>query len=653
MSMRPYLESVKRLVRDERGNTLIIAAFSLVPLLGILGGAVDTTRLYLVKSRLQQACDAAVLGGRVAMGNQKWSDASKATADRYFTSNFNAGRYGTVGSKINYVVNDNLIVHGIAAVSVQMAIMQIFGFGTVSLKSECDAKLELPNADIMFVLDTTLSMSEINSGDSVSRLKALQDAVNLFYSSIENTKGVDTRVRYGFVPYSTTVNVGTLLKPEWLVDRWTYQSRQPDGTEQVPYTQGGTVRSFTDWAYASGSRSERKYTISPESCSAPVGSKKSDIVVTDMKTGSDGTKTWTETRTSNGTENYASLNNGICTVTEVLYNQYVEKQYVTEKQNPNAGQTSYYTRYWWKYLPVQINVASLKVSDGNGGVAGGSFTATVANDHKSRTIVWNKANACIEERYTNQGNDALAAPALSDLDVDALPVSGRPDTQWRPHLPGVVYARKQTSLTDMPAANWGDPMLAVRSEINYSTPSDDLTRRAACPAPARKLAAITAASLSTYLDTLKPAGLTYHDVGFLWGLRLLSGQGPFASENQAPAGTKLARHLIFMTDGQTETNIGDYDAYGLSALDRRRTPSSRLPTSNEQNTLVENRLSSLCRVAGAKGITVWVIAFGTTLTPLLRGCSAEGHAFEAKNASELNEAFANIAGGIAQLRLVK
>ena len=285
MSMRPYLKSVKRLVRDERGNTLIIAAFSLVPLLGILGGAVDTTRLYLVKSRLQQACDAAVLGGRVAMGNQKWSDASKATADRYFTSNFNAGRYGTVDSKIDYVVNDNLIVHGIAAVSVQMAIMQIFGFGTVSLKSECDAKLELPNADIMFVLDTTLSMSEINSGDSVSRLKALQDAVKLFYSSIENTKGVDTRVRYGFVPYSTTVNVGTLLKPEWLVDRWTYQSRQPDGTEQVPYTQGGTVRSFTDWAYASGSRSERKYTISPESCAAPVGSKKSDIVVSFQHSG--------------------------------------------------------------------------------------------------------------------------------------------------------------------------------------------------------------------------------------------------------------------------------------------------------------------------------------------------------------------------------
>src|SRR6185369_15103423 len=33
-----------------------------------------------------------------------------------------------------------------------------------------------------------------------------------------------------FVPYSTNVNVGGLLKDEWVVDEWTYQSRQVNGT---------------------------------------------------------------------------------------------------------------------------------------------------------------------------------------------------------------------------------------------------------------------------------------------------------------------------------------------------------------------------------------------------------------------------------------
>ena len=644
---------IRDLLANKSGNTLVIAAAGMVPLFAMLGGAVDLTRTYLVKSRLQQACDAAVLAGRSSMGNQTWNSASKGVADGYFVSNYNPGRYGTSGSQISYDVGTDLVVHGAATVSVPMVLMQMFGFKNIDLATRCDAKLELPNVDIMFVLDNTLSMGEPSPGGSANKMTALQNAVKSFHSSIENSKSAGTFVRYGFVPYSSTVNVGTLLRPDWLVDRWTYQSRVPDGTDQVATPTGGTVRTWTDWAYVSGSKTQRTYTIASEPCSAPGSTYKTNTVVSDKKTDANGTQTWTETRTGNGVSNSASLSKGVCTVTEVTYSQYVERQYVTEKPNPNAGQPTYSTRYWWKYLPVELDVRPMKTVDSAGAIVGGSFNLPIANDFKPRPITWNKANACIEERQTTGGADAMSAAAYSDLDVDSVPVRGRPETQWRPMLPQVVYSRKQTSLTDMPAANWGEPTIAVRSETNYSTPSDDASRRAACPAPARKLAAITASDLSMYLNTFTPAGMTYHDVGFLWGLRLLSGQGIFAAENQASSTGRLARHLIFMTDGQTETNIGDYDAYGVAALDRRRTPAGRLPTNDEQNALVERRLSGLCRMASTKGITVWVVAFGTQLTPLLRGCAAEDHAFQANNAAELQNAFANIAGGIAQLRLVR
>ena len=305
------------------------------------------------------------------------------------------------------------------------------------------------------------------------------------------------------------------------------------------------------------------------------------------------------------------------------------------------------------YKPVEYNLTALKATGGGGVVSGGKFNAMVANDYKVREIKWDQSNACIEERQTSGGNLPASATAGSDLDVDALPRAGNQATQWRPMLPGLVYARKQGSLTSMPDTDWGTPNAVVRSSSNYATPSGSTTLRGACPTYARKLEAISATTLRSYMDALKPAGLTYHDVGFLWGLRLLSAQGLFASENQAPATGKVARHLIFMTDGQTETNIGDYDAYGLSALDRRRTPINRLPTASEQNGIVEQRLSGLCAVAQAKGITVWVIAFGTSLTPLLSSCANPDHAFEAKNAAQLQEAFSNIAGRISQLRLVK
>ena len=56
-----------RLRRDTSGNTLAIAAAAMVPLIGIVGGAVDMSRIYIIKTRLQHACDAGALAGRKAM----------------------------------------------------------------------------------------------------------------------------------------------------------------------------------------------------------------------------------------------------------------------------------------------------------------------------------------------------------------------------------------------------------------------------------------------------------------------------------------------------------------------------------------------------------------------------------------------------------
>jgi hypothetical protein len=48
-----------------------------------------------------------------------------------------------------------------------------------------------------------------------------------------------------------------------------------------------------------------------------------------------------------------------------------------------------------------------------------------------------------------------------------------------------------------------------------------------------------------------------------------------------------------------------------------------------------------------------VIAFGTDLIPLLTNCASDGRAYQAKSASELDQAFAQIAAQISQLRLTR
>ena len=56
-----------KLIRDQRGNAMMLTAAAIVPVLGMVGSGVDIGRAYMAQLRLQQACDAGVLAGRRSM----------------------------------------------------------------------------------------------------------------------------------------------------------------------------------------------------------------------------------------------------------------------------------------------------------------------------------------------------------------------------------------------------------------------------------------------------------------------------------------------------------------------------------------------------------------------------------------------------------
>lgn len=58
---------LRSLARDTAGNTIAMTAAALMPLIAMVGAAVDLSRLYLVQSRLQSACDAGALAARRSM----------------------------------------------------------------------------------------------------------------------------------------------------------------------------------------------------------------------------------------------------------------------------------------------------------------------------------------------------------------------------------------------------------------------------------------------------------------------------------------------------------------------------------------------------------------------------------------------------------
>jgi len=71
--------------RDRRGSIATFIAVSVVPLVAFAGLAVDTSRGYLMKSRLSYALDAAALAGGRAMYDPVLRD---EMIDKFFHANF-------------------------------------------------------------------------------------------------------------------------------------------------------------------------------------------------------------------------------------------------------------------------------------------------------------------------------------------------------------------------------------------------------------------------------------------------------------------------------------------------------------------------------------------------------------------------------------
>ena len=232
---------MRRLRRDSGGNALAIVAASLAPLLAIIGSGVDLGRSYLSETRLQKACDSGVMAARKKLGAAVAATGAPPAAvvakgNQFFNLNFRNNSYGSANRSFTMTVESDMSISGVASVDVPTTVMNLFGYTNVDVEVECSAKLNFTNTDVMMVLDTTGSMNSINPGDTVSRMTALKSVVTSFHNQLETAKGPGTRIRYGFVPYSVNVNVGSLLQDSWVVSNWTYQSIEDDHVEATPGT---------------------------------------------------------------------------------------------------------------------------------------------------------------------------------------------------------------------------------------------------------------------------------------------------------------------------------------------------------------------------------------------------------------------------------
>lgn len=656
------MQTLNRLAREQRGNVLALSALLIFVTVVLAGSSVDTARLYLVKARLQQACDSGVLAGRRFMVDSASTtlDSNASTqATNFFNNNFKAGWLQTSSVTFTPAKTANNRVSGTASAVVPMTLTRLFNIlyqsgvvpGSQTINVTCEARYDLADTDIMFVLDTTGSMACLPSEDNAtcsstvgsqgtsaytrpadsalgagsgsvndsvagypgsfgyyvnersgSRISALRTAVISFYNTMAANVQPGTNIRYGFVTYTSVVNAGKAIQsinPQFMVGgagnattNWTYQSRRVTADYQI----SATNTTFTGRTSAQ--------------CNALIVPRNPATALT--------YNTSTQQATES-TVSWSSGSGGTCVVTARVY-----------------GPT-------WTYGPTSHNVSNF-------------LTNTAVDDPTTVDGSTDSWQGCIEERDTTASASFDINNLPPDLDPDLVPTNDA--TRWRPAWPEVIYGRNYTggtygyTSTGTTTSNGDTNSIAIGlSYARYNT--DQLLRSGwfSCGKPVRRLATMSLTDVTNYVNApdFRPIGGTYHDTGMTWGLRMISPTGIFANDTAAwPGRNPPNRVIVFLTDGAMAPNVTIYGQYGVEYFDRRATGGTFTSQTDYHNA----RFLALCAKAKSMNISIWTVALGLAATPELQQCASNAQqSLSSTSGSDLNTQFQTIAQRVARLRV--
>ena len=166
------------------------------------------------------------------------------------------------------------------------------------------------------------------------------------------------------------------------------------------------------------------------------------------------------------------------------------------------------------------------------------------------------------------------------------------------------------------------------------------------------------ATVKTAINAMVATGETNVPMGLMWGWHTLSPNTPFA-DGAAYNSTHLRKIIILMTDGDnTNTNPSSYNGNasyyeGLGYIWQNLLGITS-GSDSTRTTKMNARFTALCTNVKAQGITIYTVGVGVSNSSktLLQGCATSTDKYyDVTAASDLNAAFAAIAGSINALRI--
>jgi Flp pilus assembly protein TadG len=194
------VNAARRFSGASGGNVAVLFAVTAIPIIALIGGAVDFGRASLLRVKMQDALDATSI--------MLAKEASTATADQlqtdanaFFNAQFKQPEVENLALDLQYTSgNQQLTLNGSA--SLKTAFIGLVGINSLAFDGSSTVNWGSKGLQVALVLDNTGSMA------SNGKLAALKSATNSFLDKLKSAAFSDGDVYVSIVPFAKDVNLG-------------------------------------------------------------------------------------------------------------------------------------------------------------------------------------------------------------------------------------------------------------------------------------------------------------------------------------------------------------------------------------------------------------------------------------------------------------
>ncbi len=211
---------MRRFWSNEKGNMIIMFALALVPVMGLMGAAIDYSRASLARTRMQGALDATALFlSRLPGGMTQEELDAKGT--QYFYANYTDT--DVLSIQLTIVPAQTPGKMNLTAVGTYNPVMvNVVGVTSFPVGAKTEVKWGNSRLRVALALDVTGSMA------SAGKMDALKTAAKNLIDQLKNAGTTTGDVYISIVPFSKTVRVDPVnYNANWVKFDWL----EPNGTK--------------------------------------------------------------------------------------------------------------------------------------------------------------------------------------------------------------------------------------------------------------------------------------------------------------------------------------------------------------------------------------------------------------------------------------